>query len=79
MRLKPLCKYEIVGLSVAVALALVACSDSGTKVAAGGPGLEEAARVATEAYIYSYPLVTMDMTRKQLTNVTMASGSRGHL
>ena len=76
MRLKTLCKYEIVGLSVAISLALVACSDSGTKVAASGPGVEEAVSIATEAYIYGYPLVTMDMTRKQLTNVAAPGGSR---
>ena len=33
------------------------------------PGLEEAISTATDAYIYGYPLVTMDMTRKQFTNV----------
>jgi hypothetical protein len=32
-------------------------------------GLEEAVSTATDAYIYGYPLVTMDMTRKRLTNV----------
>jgi len=34
-------------------------------------GLEEAVGIATEAYVYGYPLVTMDMTRKQLTNVAV--------
>ena len=30
---------------------------------------EEAARaIAADAYVYFYPLVTMDVTRKQLTN-----------
>ena len=33
--------------------------------------LEEALNIATEAYIYGYPLVTMDMTRKQMTNVAI--------
>jgi hypothetical protein len=28
-------------------------------------------QIATDAYIYGYPLVTMDMTRKQLTNVAV--------
>ena len=32
--------------------------------------LEDALNIATEAYIYGYPLVTMDMTRRQMTNVT---------
>jgi hypothetical protein len=37
---------------------------------AKSPGLEEAVSTATDAYIYGYPLVTMDMTRRQLTNVS---------
>jgi hypothetical protein len=43
----------------------------------GGPsdnqkaGLEEALSIATDAYVYGYPLVTMDMTRKQMTNVAV--------
>jgi hypothetical protein len=32
-------------------------------------GAIEAIRIATEAYIYGYPLVTFDMARKQQTNV----------
>lgn len=40
----------------------------------GGPGLhlEDAVEIATDAYIYGYPLVTFDMVRKQQTNVTVA-------
>ena len=29
---------------------------------------QEAQSIAVDAYIYFYPLVTMDVTRKQLTN-----------
>lgn len=32
--------------------------------------LDEAQKLATEAYIYAYPLVTMDKTRQVMTNVT---------
>ncbi len=32
-------------------------------------GIEDAVSIATEAYIYGYPLVTFDMVRKQQTNV----------
>ncbi len=32
-------------------------------------GAVEALRIATEAYIYGYPLVTFDMARRQQTNV----------
>ena len=34
-------------------------------------GAIEAVRIATEAYIYGYPLVTFDMARKQQTNVAV--------
>ena len=64
-------KLILLSLIIAIALGIVACSDSGTKQSSssGQPGVEEAVRLATDAYIYGYPLVTMDMTRKQLTNV----------
>jgi hypothetical protein len=38
-------------------------------------GLDEAVSIATDTYIYGYPLVTMDMTRKQLTNVAVPEGT----
>ena len=52
----------------ALMLASVGCN-SKPESTAGAPGLEEAVSTATDAYIYGYPLVTMDMTRRQLTNV----------
>jgi uncharacterized protein (TIGR03000 family) len=33
------------------------------------PDAEEAAKIGVEAYIYGYPLVTMEMTRRHMTNV----------
>ena len=33
--------------------------------------------LATDAYIYGYPLVTMEMTRRIMTNVATAEGTRG--
>ncbi len=63
------CILLLLTLTVAL-MALIACSDSGTKPAASGqPGVEEAVGTAVDAYIYGYPLVTMDMTRRQFTNV----------
>ena len=38
---------------------------------------DEARAIATEAYIYGYPLVTMDMTRRIMTNVPAPNGMRG--
>jgi hypothetical protein len=40
-----------------------------------GEGLEDF-WLATDAYIYGYPLVTMEMTRRVMTNVGTAEGSR---
>lgn len=37
---------------------------------------ESAAAIATEAYIYGYPLVTMDLTRRVMTNVAEAGRAR---
>ena len=33
--------------------------------------------VASDAYIYGYPLVTMEMTRRVITNVSKQEGTRG--
>jgi len=45
---------------------LVACSGAKTP---SQPGVGQAVNDAIDVYIYGYPLVTMDMTRKQITNV----------
>lgn len=37
---------------------------------------EEAFAIGTEAYIYGYPLVTMEMTRRVMTNVEKPEGTR---
>jgi hypothetical protein len=37
----------------------------------------EGAEIAVEAYIYGYPLVTMEMTRRVMTNVATVEGTRG--
>jgi hypothetical protein len=48
---------------------LLGCGVNQTPSAAKSPGLEETVSTATDAYIYGYSLVTVDMTRRQLTNV----------
>src|SRR5262245_50371127 len=40
-----------------------------------GEGLEEF-WLATDAYVYGYPLVTMEMTRRVITNVAKPEGTR---
>src|SRR5262245_3881104 len=41
------------------------------------PGSDEAAKIGVEAYIYGYSLVTMEMTRRVMTNVATIVGTRG--
>jgi hypothetical protein len=48
---------------------------AGGAVHAADPITQEAAHaIAVQAYVYLYPLVTMDITRRQLTNVAHAEG-----
>jgi hypothetical protein len=68
-------KYKVafVLLASCLTLALLACSPSKTK---SQPGVEETVSDAVDAYIYGFPLVIMDMTRKQVTNVASPEASR---
>jgi hypothetical protein len=67
-------KSTLAGAFAAALLLLpVACTQK--QAGEKAPGLEEAVSTATEAYIYGYPLVTMDMTRRQLTNVSIADAA----
>jgi hypothetical protein len=59
---------------VSLVFVLGACSQSGTNTGSQ-PGVEQAVSDAVDAYIYGYPLVTVDMTRKQLTNVAIPEGT----
>ena len=36
----------------------------------------EAKTIAEEVYIYGYPLITMEMTRRVMTNVSEVKGTR---
>src|SRR6202451_1052108 len=61
---------------LALALLLVALSGPHAlaQQAAAPLSAEEASAIATDAYIYGYPLVTMEYTRRVLTNVSGPSG-----
>jgi hypothetical protein len=52
----------------ALVFGIVGCTQK-QESSAGAPGLAEALSTAADAYVYGYPLITMDMTRKQFTNV----------
>nr|WP_216850181.1 DUF1254 domain-containing protein [Granulicella sp. L46] len=71
--------FRNITLATALVSSLLGCNskqDTGTTGAAT-PGLEEAVSTATDAYIYGYPLVTMDMTRRKITNVSALQGMSG--
>ena len=57
----------ILGLSLCPVLSLAAQAQSAVSE-------QEVQSIARDAYIYFYPLVTMDVTRKQLTNVEPGKG-----
>jgi hypothetical protein len=60
-----------------LALSLVAMLGQ-AGIAQGQPKLseKEATEIATEAYIYGYPLVTLEMTRRVTTNTAAPAGLR---
>ena len=62
--------------TLCVTLSLLGCSQPETKTASQ-PGVEQVVSDAVDAYIYGYPLVTMDMTRKFITNYPTVQGNRG--
>ena len=62
--------------AVVVCLVLISCQqDQGKK--SQTPGVEQAVSDATDVYIYGYSLVTMDMTRKFMTNYATIQSDRG--
>jgi hypothetical protein len=61
----------------AVGLALLMLLVTGGPATAAQVSTEEARAIGVDAYLYFYPLVTMDLTRKQLTNVEPGAGGLG--
>jgi hypothetical protein len=68
---KPTLRKQAAACALSVALGLGAMAGQSRPVSAqaGALGEQEAQAIATEAYLYFYPLVTMDLTRRQMTNV----------
>jgi hypothetical protein len=71
-------KPRIIGAVFAfyVTFTFVGCSQPETKTASQ-PGVEQAVNDAVDVYIYGNPLLTMDMTRKFITNFATVQGGRG--
>ena len=69
-------------ISLAAVASLAAASDPNTGSSPkpapikGKITAREALEVATDAYVFGYPLVTMDMTRRVMTNVRQPQGMR---
>jgi hypothetical protein len=64
--------YSIQGIAAAVALAAAGLGTATLSRAQGAPAPiseEEARSIAVDAYIYLYPLMTMDVSRRQFTNI----------
>jgi hypothetical protein len=49
------------------AFSLAVCNDL-RPVSANNVPVQEAQQIAEDAYIYGYPLITMEMTRRVMTN-----------
>ena len=57
---------------LAVSVLLASCSSSSTKALPAETTVSD----AVDAYLYGFPLVLMDMTRKQTTNAASAGPER---
>ena len=63
--------------AIALALALIAATLAPAVAATGPVTEEEAHAIGVDAYLYFYPILTMDVTRKQLTNEEPKPGGIG--
>jgi hypothetical protein len=73
-------RLSAVVCSVLLLACLCGCSKgNNTASETQGPGVKEAVSDAVDVYLYGYPLVTMDMTRKRMTNVAMADSANAPL
>lgn len=65
-----ICRVGLIAATAAFAL-------TASAAAAEGVSEEEARAIGVDAYIYFYPLIMMDITRQQLTNVAAKPGAIG--
>jgi hypothetical protein len=63
-------------LASVLAASGVASSFAQNSPAPNGPSTDEATQIATDAYIYGYPLITVEMTRRVTTNTAAPVGLR---
>ncbi len=64
------------GFRSALVTAMLTAGLSGTAHSADALSMEELHSIGVQAYVYLYSLVTMDLTRRQLTNVEHREGIR---
>jgi hypothetical protein len=62
---------------IALALGFIAAAFAPTVAATGSVTEEEAHAIGVDAYLYFYPIVTIAVTRKQLTNQEPTPGGIG--
>lgn len=62
-------------VALAACLLCLGISPSGVSKAADAPRQLDVDAAAVEAYIYAYPLVTVELTRRRLTNVVVPEGT----
>ena len=66
----PFVAKKILGFALAAAFLGSLTPLIGSAQATASPGVQKA---ATDVYVYGYPLVTMELTRRSFTNVAAAS------
>jgi hypothetical protein len=64
-------------MNIKTMLAAALCALAALPALAAPISEEEAREIAVEAYLYSYPLVTMELTRRQVTNVASTGVKAG--
>jgi hypothetical protein len=67
----------VLALAIVGVVALGASHAAAQQAAVSAPlSADEASAIATDAYVYGYPLVTMEYTRRAMTNVVKPVGTR---